>query len=137
MTVASAIHLIWIAGAIHAGIVLANIPLPHRLRVRENLKNVPVFLRQIFYVHWFYIVLVVGLFSALCFAFARELAGASPLGRFLSAFMAGFWLLRIFLQCFYYDREVRRANRVLDSLYLVSLIPLVGILGFVSIHPML
>jgi hypothetical protein len=137
MTVASAIHLIWIAGAIQAGIVLANIPLPQRLCVRENLKNVPIFLRQIFYVHWFYIVLVVGLFSALCFAFARELAGASPLGRFLSAFMASFWLLRIFLQSFYYDREVRRANRVLDSMYLVSLIALVGIFGFVSVHPMM
>ena len=42
--------------------------------VRENLKNVPLFLRQIFYVHWFYIVLIVGLFSALCFGFARDLA---------------------------------------------------------------
>jgi hypothetical protein len=137
MTTPSAIHLIWIAGAIHAGIVLVNIPLPRRLRVRENLKNVPVFLRQIFYVHWFYIVLIVGLFSALCFAFARDLAGASPLGRFLSAFMAGFWLLRIFLQCFYYDREVRRTNRLLNSLYLVSLMVLVGIFGFVSVHPVM
>ena len=135
MTAPSAIHLLWIAGAIHAGIVLANIPLPHRLRVRENLKNVPVFVRQVFYVHWFYIVLIVGLFSALSFAFARDLAGASPLGRFLSAFLCGFWLLRIFLQIFYYDSEIRRANRVLDALYLVSLIALVGIFGFVSVHP--
>jgi hypothetical protein len=137
MTANTAIHLLWIAGAIHAGIVLANIPLPNRLRVRENLKSVPVFLRQIFYVHWLYIVLIVGLFSALCFGFARDLAGASRLGRFLSAFMGGFWLLRIFLQCLYYDREVRRAHRVLDCLYLVSLIALVGIFGLVSIHPVL
>jgi hypothetical protein len=131
----TALHLIWVAGAIHAGIVLANGPLPHRLRVRENLKGVPVFLRQIFYVHWLYIVLVVGFFSAVCFSFPRDLAGASSLGRFLSAFMCGFWLLRIFLQCFYYDREVRRSNRVLDSLYVISLVVLVGIFGFVSVHP--
>jgi hypothetical protein len=137
MTADSATHLIWIAGAIHAGIVLANAALPGRLRVRENLKSLPVFLRQIFYVHWVYIVIVVGFFSALCFVFARDLAGASPLGRFLSAFMCGFWLLRIFLQCLYYDRELRRANRVLDSLYLLSLIALTGIFGFVSIHPVM
>jgi hypothetical protein len=137
MTAVWSIQLIWIAGAIHAGIVLANIALPGRLRVRENLKDVPVFLRQIFYVHWFYIVLIVGLFSALCFAFARDLAGASPLGRFLSAFLGVFWLLRIFLQLFYYDREIRRANRVLDAVYLGSLIVLVGIFGFVSAHPVL
>jgi hypothetical protein len=137
MTAPSVIHLLWIAGAIHAGIVLANIPLPHRLRVQENLERVPVFLRQIFYVHWFYIVLIVSLFSALCFGFARDLAGASPLGRFLSAFLCGFWLLRIFLQTLYYDREIRRANRALDALYLVSLVALVGIFGFVSLRPVL
>jgi hypothetical protein len=137
MTAVSAIHLIWIAGAIHAGIVLANAALPSRLHVRENLRSAPVFLRQIFYVHWIYIVLVVGLFSALCFAFARDLAGASPLGRFLSAFMCGFWLLRIFLQLFYYDSEVRRANRGPDSLYVLSLIALAGIFGSVAIHPVI
>jgi hypothetical protein len=137
MTAFSAIHLIWIAGAIHAGIVLANAALPRRLRVGESLRSAPLFVRQIFYVHWIYIVLVVGLFSALCFAFARDLAGASPLGRFLSAFMCGFWLLRIFLQLFYYDSEVRRANRGPDSLYVLSLIALAGIFGSVAIHPVI
>jgi hypothetical protein len=137
MTASTAIHLVWIAGAIHAGIVLANATLPGRLRVRENLRGLPVFLQQIFYVHWIYIVLVVGFFSALCIVFARDLAGASPLGRFLSAFICGFWLLRIFLQCLYYDRELRRANRVLDSLYVLSLIVLTGIFGFVAVHPVM
>jgi len=137
MTADGLVRLIWFAGAIHAGIVLANIPLPHRLQVREKLKPVPLFLRQIFYVHWVYIVLVVGLFSVLCFGFARDLAGASALGRFLSGFIAGFWLLRILLQCFYYDREIRRANRLLDSLYVVSLVALVGIFGLVSVHPVM
>ncbi|MGC2194342.1 MAG: hypothetical protein WA628_06680 [Terriglobales bacterium] len=135
MTELNAVRVLWLAGSIHAGIVLANFPLPGRLRVREGMSGVPAFLRQIFYVHWVYIVLVVGFFSALCFGFAHELAGASALGRFLSAFMGGFWLLRIFLQCFYYDREVRRANRTLDSLYVVALLVLVSIFGWLSIHP--
>lgn len=137
MSTLTAPRLIWLAGAIHAGIVLANFPLPGRLRVRENLGDVPVFLRQIFYVHWIYIVLVVALFSALCFGFAPDLAGATALGRFLSAFMAAFWLLRIFLQCFYYDREIRRANRALDAIYILSLVLLVGIFGFVALRPTL
>jgi hypothetical protein len=137
VTADTAIQLVWIAGAIHAGIVLANAMLPGRLRVRENLRGLPVFLQQIFFVHWIYIVLVVGLFGALCFGFARDLAGASPLGRFLSAFICGFWLLRIFLQCLYYDRELRRSNRALDSLYVLSLIALTGIFGFVAVHPVM
>jgi hypothetical protein len=125
------------AGVVQVGIVLANIPLPGRLRVRERLAGVPRFVRQIFYVHWIYIVIVVGLFAALCFGFAAELAGASGLGRFLSGFMCGFWLLRILLQVFYYDRELRRENRGLDSLYVGSLILLVAVFGMAAFRPML
>jgi len=117
------------AGLVHVGIIAANVPLPGRLRIRERLAGVPQFVRQIFYVHWIYIIIVLGLFASLCFGFARELAGGSGLGRFLSGFMAVFWLLRIVLQVFYYDREVRRENRVLDSLYLTSLVILVGVFG--------
>jgi hypothetical protein len=122
-------ELIWRAGVVHVGIIAANIPLPGRLRVHERLAGVPRFVRQIFYVHWLYIVIVLGLFAALCFGFASELAGASCLGRFLSGFIAGFWLLRIVLQIFYYDPEMRRENRGLDLLYVGSLIVLVGIFG--------
>jgi hypothetical protein len=127
-------RLILLAGGVQAAIVVANLPLPRRLKVRENLAGVPCFLRQIFYVHWMYIVLVVGLFSALCFLFPRELAGASLLGRFLGAFMAGFWLLRLGLQWFYYDREIRRQNRVLDALYVIGLVILIGIFGWATMR---
>jgi hypothetical protein len=128
-------HGISIAGVVQAAIVLANVPLPRRLKVREKLAGVPPFLRQIFYVHWIYIVLTVGLFSALCLAFPRELAGASVLGRFLSAFLGGFWLLRILLQWFYYDPKIRRENRVLDAMYLVALVVLVAVFGWATFAP--
>jgi hypothetical protein len=122
-------EMIWAAGVVHVGIMAANVPLPGRLKVREHLAGVPRFVRQIFYVHWVYIVLVLGMFAALCFGFAGDLAGASALGRFLSGFMATFWLLRIVLQIFYYDPQIRRENRVLDSMYLGSLIVLVVVFG--------
>ncbi len=128
-------ELIWVAGCVHVGIVAANVALPGKLRVRERLAGVPTFVRQIFYVHWIYIVIVVGMFAALCFGFAAELAGASRLGRFLSAFMAAFWLLRIGLQIFYYDSEVRRENRGLDRLYVGSLVVLVVIFGMAVVRP--
>jgi len=130
------IRVIWGAGLIHLGIMAANIPLPGRLRVREHLAGVPEFVRQIFYVHWVYIILVLGMFAGLCFGFARELAGGSGLGRFLSSFMAGFWALRIVLQVFYYDRRVRRENWGLDGMYLGSLVALVVIFGMAAIRPL-
>jgi hypothetical protein len=128
-------ELIWGAGFVQVGIIAANIPLPGRLRVRERLAGVPRCVRQIFYVHWIYIVIVLGFFSTLCFAFAPELARATGLGRFLSGFMAGFWLLRIVLQIFYYDREIRRENRGLDRLYVAALIVLVVVFGTAAIRP--
>ena len=124
-----------VAGGIHIAIIAANIPLPGKLQVRKHLAPVPRFLRQIFYVHWIYIVLILGLFSGLCLGFAPELAGVTTLGRFLSAFMASFWLLRIFLQIAYYDRELRRENATLDALYLIALSVLVTIFGSAVIWP--
>lgn len=135
MTGALMKELIWGAGAVHVGIMAVNLPLPRRLRVRERLAGVPRFVRQIFYVHWVYIVIVLGLFAALCFGFAPQLAGASALGRFLSGFMAGFWLLRIGLQILYYDREVRRENQGFDLMYLASLVVLVVIFGMAALSP--
>lgn len=124
-----------VGGGIHLAIIAANIPLPGKLRVRENLAAVPRFIRQIFYVHWAYIIVVLGLFSALCLGFAPQLAGATTLGRFLSGFIAAFWLLRIVLQCGYYDREVRRANQLMDALYLFALVVLVAIFGYAALWP--
>jgi hypothetical protein len=129
-------RLIWVAGGIQAGIVAANFPLPKKLRVREGLLHVPIFLRQVFYVHWLYIVIIVSLFSTLCFRFAYELSGASRLGRFLSAFMAAFWLLRVGLQWFYYDPEIRRQHRILDAIYTSSLLALVVLLGCAALRPL-
>jgi len=109
-----------VAGVIQLVIIAVNLLLPGRLRVREQLATAPRLIRQIFYAHWAYIVLVLGLFSALCLAFPAELAGGCGLGRFLSAFLATFWLSRLAVQWAYYDRDMRRANRTLDSLYSVA-----------------
>ena len=130
------IEAIWAAGAVQLAILAANLPLPGMLEVRERFAGVPRFLRQIFYVHWIYIVIILAMFAALSFGFAPQLAGASSLGRFLSGFMGCFWLLRIWLQVFYYDREIRRRNRVLDSLYLIALTALVLVFAIAAARPM-
>jgi len=111
---------LWVAGAIQLVIIAANFVLPEKLRCRENLVHVSPMIRNVFVVHWVYIVLTIGIFTSLCFWFAPELASASPLGRFLSAAMAGFWLLRVPIQLFYYDPEIRRQNRLADVAFLLT-----------------
>jgi hypothetical protein len=120
---------IQLAGIVQAAIIAANFLLPRRLDLRANLERLPLFLRQVFLVHWLYILLVLAGFSGLCFWFADDLAGGSPLGRFLSGGIAVFWLLRFFLQLFYYDAELRRRNRLLDVAYCVALVFLASVFG--------
>lgn len=112
---------IQVAGVMHLAVLAANFALPRRLAVRENVARMSPIIGQVFLVHWLYILIVLLLFAVLCLAFPGELAGESALGRFLSGFMAGFWLLRIVLQVLYYDRATRRANVGLDAAYLAAI----------------
>ncbi|HXZ10875.1 MAG TPA: hypothetical protein VEG64_00655 [Candidatus Sulfotelmatobacter sp.] len=128
------IQLIWLAGAVQLAIVAGNFVLPAKLECRENLARVSPMIRHVFIVHWAYIVAVLGMFSALCFFFAPDLAGASRLGRFLSATIALFWLPRIPIQLFLYDPELRRRHRLGDVLMLLALVYLVGVFGYSALR---
>ncbi len=113
------VPLIWAAGALHLVLVVTNLVAPRRLEYDRNLAGASPIVRQIFHVHAAYIVLVLLGFAAMCFLFAPELAGGGGLGRFMSAFLALFWLPRPLVQLFYYDRQLRRRHRLLDLGFLL------------------
>ena len=123
---------IQIAGAVQLAIGLANLPLASRLQYRKNLAGASEIVRQVFYVHAAYIVLVVLGFAALSLLFPAELAGGQPLGRFLSAFLAIFWLLRVPIQLFYYPVEIRRQNRLADVIFTVAFAFLAVVFGLAA-----
>jgi hypothetical protein len=127
------IWLIWIAGAVQLALIAANFALPQRIGCRENLGRVSPLIRQVFIVHWIYIVLVLAIFGSLCLFFAQDLAGASRLGRFLASVMAIFWLLRIPLQLFYYDPEVRRQHRLGDAAYILAITYLAAVFAVAAL----
>ena len=116
------VPFLWIAGAVHLSIAVSNLWVPEILHYRENLAKVSPMVRQVFVVHSIYIVLVLLAFSALCFFFAPELTSGAPLSRFLSAFLAVFWLFRVVLQLAYYDREVRAKYRLGDIAYTLAVL---------------
>jgi len=117
--------LIWVAGLLQLGIAATNLLLPRILRYRENLARMSPMVREIFLVHSGYIVLVLIAFGTMSLAFAPDLAGGSRLGRFRSAFLALFWLLRIPVQLGY-DPAVRRKYRLFDVAFLVARLYLGG-----------
>jgi len=123
---------IQVAGAVQLAIGLANLPLASRLQYRKNLAGVSAMVRQVFYVHAAYILLVVLGFAALSLLFPAELAGGRPLGRFLSAFLAIFWLLRVPIQLFYYPVEIRRQNRLADVIFTVAFAFLAVVFGLAA-----
>lgn len=118
---------LWVAGVIHLAIVAMNVPLPRILRYREQLAQVSPIIRQVFIVHSIYIVLVLLGFSALCFWFAPQLAGETPLGAFLSGCLAVFWGLRLAIQLFYYDEALKRAHRVVHVVFSLAIAYLTSI----------
>jgi hypothetical protein len=125
---------IQVSGAVQLAIGLANLPLASRLQYRKNLAGASAIVREVFYVHTAYIVLVVLGFAALSLLFPAELAGGQPLGRFLSAFLAIFWLLRVPIQLFYYPAEIRRQNRLADVIFTVAFVFLAIIFGLAAIR---
>lgn len=131
--------IIWIrvAGVVHVVILAGNFILPAKLECRSNLAHVSPMIRHMFIVHWAYIVAILGFFSVMCFFFAPDLAGASRLGRFLSATLALFWLPRIPIQVFLYDAELRRKHRLGDVMMLLALAFLVVVFGFAALRGVL
>jgi UDP-N-acetylmuramyl pentapeptide phosphotransferase/UDP-N-acetylglucosamine-1-phosphate transferase len=123
---------IQVAGAVQLAIGLANLPLASRLQYRKNLTGASAIVREVFYVHAVYIVLVVLGFAALSLLFADDLVSGRPLGRFLSAFLAVFWLLRVPIQLFYYPIEIRRQNRLADVIFIVAFAFLAVVFGLAA-----
>ncbi len=115
------IPYIWLAGIVHIIIAVANLVLPTKLDYKQKLAKVSPIIRQIFFVHSGYIVLILVGFGLACLFFAPELAGGSTLGVSLSAFMAAFWVSRVFVHGFYYDRATKRQYPILNAAFLVAI----------------
>lgn len=126
--------LLYAAGGLQLVVVAANFVIPGRLEFAGNLSKTSPIIRQIFRVHHVYIVGILAFFAALCFVFPEELAGGSAMGRFTTGFIALFWGLRLPVQLFYYDPEVRRANRVEDVLFGTLLAALAAVFAFVFVR---
>ncbi len=83
---------------------------PKRFRWREEFSKVSLLNRQIFYVHCFFICLVLFLMGALCAARPLALLEPTPLGVLVSGGLAVFWLLRLAAQWFFYDSKIWRGR---------------------------
>jgi len=126
-----------VAGAIQLLDIPAHLALRRRIRWSENLVRLSPLVRQFFRVHWFYILLVLGLFGVACLGFAPELAGGKGLGRFLSGALAIFWLLRAGIQLFYFEADFRKQNRLGDLAFALSAFYMGVVFAIAALRPLL
>ena len=109
--------LLRIGGALQLVIVVANGEVARQLDYRRNLAGASLMVRQIFWVHLGWILASLLVCAGMDLLFPEALAGASPLGRYLSGVLAVLWTLRVGAQQLLYDRAVRSAHRVADVVF--------------------
>lgn len=99
-----------------AGIALIVLGLSHavfgpRFQWKEELGRISLLNRQIFYVHTFFIALVVVLLGILALFYTKELLTPSPLARVVLSGILFFWVCRLLIQFFVYDASLWKGNR--------------------------
>jgi len=104
--------LLRIAGVALVGLVGVNIYVPHYFKWRAELADVSVFTRQVFFVHMFFIVLIIALQAALCLFLPHTLTERSTLAQAVLGGFTLFWAARLYGQFFVYDPVVWRGNRL-------------------------
>jgi hypothetical protein len=103
MTSVDRADVIFIAGLLHFGILLASALTPRVLDWRRELGQLQPLTRHLVWVHGAFIVLTIVGFGTVATLNAAELASGSTLARSVCAFIAAFWLARLGIQFFLFD----------------------------------
>lgn len=98
-----------------------HVVFPKRFRWKQDLAQLQLINRQIFYVHCFFICVVLVLMGALCFFYPVQLLAGGELGRIVSSGCALFWFMRLLVQLFVYDQSLWRGKRLETFVHVVFL----------------
>jgi len=112
-----------LAGLICVGLVVANFVASRRLGYARSLAGAETLVRQIFYVHCAYIVMLISGLAILSLGWP-ELFLEPGMGRVVSGFFAVFWGSRVVVQLTYYDPKYRRRERFWDFFFLLVFLSL-------------
>lgn len=100
-----------LAGFLQIALAGLHLFFPRRFNWKEELSRLSLLNRQIFYVHTFFVCLVLVLIGALSLFAPHDLLQPTPLSRMVLGGFAGFWGLRLLFQWLVYDSSLWRGNR--------------------------
>jgi hypothetical protein len=109
--------LIQLAGVAHIGLICAGAAMPRVVKVREHIKILPPFLRQLFWVYYSFIGLCLVGFGIISIALATPLASGAPLARGICIFLTAFWTLRLIAATVVFDVRPYLQTRALQLGY--------------------
>lgn len=78
---------------------------------KEELARLSPFNRQMFYVHNFFVTLVIAMIGLLSFCGTPTLLEKSTLGSYITGAITFFWLCRWIVQFFFYDVSLWRGKK--------------------------
>ena len=100
-----------IVGGLLLALAMAHCYFPKRFGWRAELEKVSLLTRQIFYVHCFFIWLVLVMFGLLSLVYTARLIQPTPLARLILWAFTLFWGARLIIQLFVYDVKLWKGNR--------------------------
>lgn len=116
------VHL-HIVGVVMAWLVVVNLCVPRRFHWREEMARLSLLNRQIFEAHAVFLVLTLGLFSALLLTCGEALLEPTRLSRAMLIGLTIFWSLRMVMQWGFYSPAIWRGHRFNTAMhYLFSAI---------------
>lgn len=108
-----------LVGATMLVLAAAHAYFPRRFAWAEETARLSLLNRQIFYVHTFFIVLILALNGSLCLFAPEALLEPTRLGYLLALGLVLFWGTRLAVQLFVYDRNLWRGRRVETTVHLL------------------
>jgi len=111
-----------IFAAVQLAVALLNLRLVDLMNWKPALAKVDLLMREVFYVHAWFISLMLAIFAAFTWRFAGEMAaGTNPAATAVALGAGIFWGLRTWMQLFYYSSTHWRGRPGRTTIHLVLL----------------
>ena len=104
-TLTSIQRFIFLAGLMQIALVIGSWAIPTVLQWKIELAKVGLLIRQMFWTYAAYIFVINLCFGIISAFDYRDLTDGSRLATILIGFIAIYWISRVFIQFFYFDRK--------------------------------
>ena len=97
--------LVCIAGLAQIVLVMGSIAIPKILNWQSELAKVQPLIKQMFWTYAAYILVINLCFGLVSVFDSNELINGSRMAMFVTCFIAAYWISRVLIQFFYFDRS--------------------------------